>query len=373
MSDVVYFEDFYLKFYQAMNFCSSFEYNDEVAANDFYHLILTDQSLTRKQGMYLKKIILKYKDHLDYDVEEQLKNCTWKNEFRVLDEERKVTLDQEDGIYYINFKFPYSLKAKFDETFKDQSAMYWDRDKRVKKLSLYDNDIIKVLEFSRQHKFVIDSSLLQAEALYDEINEQKEHIEPYVYSKDGLINLKNCSTDTVDFFNKHRQNIFYKDLLLCKKMGLPFKGKLDSSLLNSIFSSNESIIRLQSIVDLFDFFRLFQEHIYIVLDKNQDYLAWTKWFINQADAYTVERKDLKICFRERENKSFNEWVKTQGLGGPIGDEKIFLFLGSPAKWIFKDKKLLSVPVYNSHTNYSHRKGNSLLTSQGLSFILEGNK
>jgi len=376
MSEPVYFEDSYLEFYRAVISMSSFDNEDEVAAADFLNLILHDNSLTRKQAAYLRKIMLKYKDQVQsvFDVEQKFKNCIWKNEFRVLDQERKITLEKEDGIHWVHFKFPYFLKALFDSTFMEYPQAGWDRDKKTRKIPLYQSNLIKILEFAKENQFVVDEQLLAAEALYDEITEQRSQIEPHVSVIENSIRLNNCSGDTLDYFNNHRTGQFYEDLLLSKKMGLTFVGKLEIPLLDTIFASRENVFRI-GIEDLLQFYNIFQQRIYVTVEKSRDYIAWTKNFVEEADDLGIEKSKIKICFRERnkDNREFNDWVKSNGLGGPIKNEKIFVFLQLPAKWIFKDKDNLATTATN--WDYSLRYGiaNSYVKSSGLAFILEGKK
>lgn len=376
MSEPVYFEDAYLEFYRAVISMSSFGDEDEVAAADFLNLILHDNSLTKKQAVYLRKIMVKYKDQVQgvFDVEQKLKDCIWKNEFRVLDQERKITLENENGIHWVHFKFPYFLKALFDSTFAEYPQAGWDRDKKTRKIPLYQSNLIKVLEFAKENQFVVDEQLLAAEALYDEITEQQSQIEPYVSVIENSIRLNNCSVDTLEYFNNHRTGQFYEDLLLSKKMGLTFVGKLEIPLLDTIFASRENIFRI-GIEDLLQFYNIFQQRIYVTVEKSCDYIAWTKDFVKEADDLGIEKSKIKICFREKnnDNKEFNDWVKSNGLGGPIKDEKIFIFLQLPAKWIFKDKDNLATTATN--WDYSLRYGiaNSYVKSSGLAFLLEGKK
>ena len=376
MSEPVYFEDSYLEFYRAMTMISSFDDEDQIVADDFLNLVLQDKAFTKKQALYLRKIMLKYKDQIQdiFDVEQKLKDCIWKNPFRVLDQERKIFLEKEDGVYWVHFKFPYFLKSLFESTFSEYPQAGWDRDKKTRKIALYQSNLIKILEFAKENQFIVDEQLLAAEALYDEIAEQRSQIESYTSVLENSIQLKNCSDDTLSYFNDHRTGQFYEDLLLSKKMGLIFVDKLEVPLLDTIFSSRENIFRI-GIADLLQFYNIFQQRIYVAVEKSCDYITWTMNFVNLAEHYGIEKSKIKICFREKnkDNKEFNDWIKSNGLGGPIKDEKIFIFLSLPAKWIFKDKDNLATIATN--WDYSRRYGiaNSYVKSSGLAFILEGKK
>jgi hypothetical protein len=358
----------------ALTQSSSFDDNDEVAATDFLNLVMLNKPLTKKQGIYLCKIMLKYKDRVQdtLDIENKIKECTWKNEFRVLDQERKISLEKKDEIYWIHFKFPYSFKTTFDTIFKDNDTVIWDNEIKTNKIQLYECNLLKVLEFAREHQFAVDDQLIIVEALCDEIEEQRSMIEFYSSMSNGSIQLNNCSSETLEYFNNRRSGKFYEDLLLSKKMGLQYKGELSTPLLEKIFKSQQNNFNI-SLENLVEFYQTFQQDIYITINKSKNYISWTKEFVDQLEQHGISKSQIKICFREKnsENKEFNQWIKDNKLGGPIDNENIFLFLGSPAKWIFKNKKDLSVFVTNS--DYFERFGSTdaYLRSSALSFILEG--
>lgn len=376
MSEIMYFEDLYQEFYLAITQSSVFDDEDEVVATDFLNLILLNKPLTKKQGSYLHKIMLKYKDRIQdiLDVEQKIKDCTWKNEFRILDQERKISLRKNDGIYWIHFKFPYSFKTVFDTVFRDQNLPIWDNEIKTNKIPFYKCNLLKILEFAKEHQFVIDEQLIAAEALCDEIEDQRLSIEPYASLYDGSIQLNNCSAETLDYFNSRRSGQFYEDLLLSKKMGFVYKHNLSTPFLERIFKSQSNIFKV-SIENIVEFYKTFHQRIYITINKSKNYIGWTQDFISELEHQGIDKSQIKICFREKnsENKEFNQWIKDNNLGGPIIDEKIFLFLGSPAKWIFKDKTDLSVCVTNSDYFRLSPITDSYFSSSSLSFVLEGIK
>jgi hypothetical protein len=71
------------------------------------------------------------------------------------------------------------------------------------------------------------------------------------------------------------------------------------------------------------------------------------------------KSDIKVCFRlnKDQNNGFNEWVKTNGLGGTVEQGKLLIFDHKPAKWLFRQEEDVKLLVTNNlypHTQYLTR-------------------
>jgi hypothetical protein len=152
MTSPVYVEDIFLKFFDLAcldkiellpydwNICSSLKQQ------------LTDQKqITANQANFILKLLGRHtsasaEQGLDY--EDQLQVPVWKNEFRVLDLEKRVFLEKTDSGINICFKFPYSLKNLFDKEIDTDTAFgssTWDNERKLRVCNFYNYNIIDCL------------------------------------------------------------------------------------------------------------------------------------------------------------------------------------------------------------------------------------
>ena len=358
MLSSAFVEEVFLKFYDLVLFK-----NLPVQGSDFSPILsfgeklLAGEQLTQNQATYILKILEKYKNmsaQAGYDYSNSLGFLTWKNSFRVLDLSKKIWVDQaEDGKIWVCLKFPYQLKKEFDEEIVGDKQWLplsiWDADQRIRKLSLYDFNLIHLYDFAVKHTFEIDESFMTALADIEEIWQNQDKVLPYsTFSAIKGVELINASDEVLEWWRQQPIATVSDQLLLAKSMGYPLQSQ-PKNLIEKIATSNENSFWIKNNSDLFEIYKNITGKICVILDRTSNTLEWLKNFINDADRQGISRSDTRVCFRESKDSKngINDWIKEMGLGGKVEDGKILIFEYKPAKWLFKDFKDVTIVVTNN--------------------------
>jgi hypothetical protein len=131
-------------------------------------------------------------------------------------------------------------------------------------------------------------------------------------------------------------------------MGYLYSGKPHSPA-EKIAASASNSFWIKTNSSLFQLYKSINGKVAIVLDRTGNTLEWLKKFIHDADAADILRSDIKVCFRENKDQhtGLNEWVKDNGVGGPIEGARILIFEFKPAKWLFKEQECVTMLVTNN--------------------------
>lgn len=346
------------------------------------HTILTSLSstlnknnaLTRKQGKLLLKILNRYQQSVQhiFDLTALLNNPKWRHDFRKLDLSMSVWVERDDeGSVWIAMKFPYHLLKEFEETIiiqshgnakNNRSRMQWDAEHRIRKLDLYDFNIMVIDEFVRRHNFVIDDTFVNTVGLIEEIWQQQDNLKPYSKLQDNRIVLVNAVSDAEAYFEKSITGNIYKDMFLAKGMG--FTTRLDhtaSNIVERIATDANTHFWVRTNAEFLQLYRAVDGVATVVLDRNtQDIIGWLEKFVSDAKQQGINTDDIRVCFREPKDSNIplNEWIRKNNLGGKVDNAKLLIFRHSPSKWLFTnevDVKLVGTnsytPVNNVTANY----------------------
>lgn len=352
----VYIEDIFVDFFEASSaYGIPLQAQDQSAANSFYYVLAGGKELTQNQANFLLKILQKYKTlsltaGLDYRAE--LQNPQWKKPFRVLDFSKKIFVEKdEQGIVFICAKFPYQLKKEFDDEFEKNNgyeASSWDHDRKLRKIKLYDTNLIQLYDFVKKHNFEIDETFMIALGEVEEIWQNQEEILPYSETINEKIVIGNCSEETNDWFKSQQTGNILADMLLAKHMGFLWRGKPEN-LLEKISANPNSQFWIKSTEDFLSMSKQVDGKICIVLDRVADSFNWIKEFANNIDNAGINRSQVKVCFRlnKEDDNGFNSWVSQNEFGGKVQDGKFLIFLHKPAKWLFKVQEDVKILVSNN--------------------------
>jgi hypothetical protein len=352
-----YIEDLFIKFYDlAMIDEWPLQPQDLTAAGSFYSVLIQGKELTQNQANFILKLLAKYqtvalRSSLDY--QDLLKDPQWKYPFRVLDLSKKIFVEKDtDGSVWVCAKFPYQLKKEFDTEFEDQKSpvnkSLWDAERKLRKLYIYDANLIQLYEFAQRHNFEIDDTFMIALGEVEEIWQNQDDILPSSALCADWITLFNNSEETQSWWAEHKTDQYESDLLLAKSMGYLYSGK-PHSIAEKIAASPSNSFWIKTNSDLFQLYKSINGKVAVVLDRTANTLEWLQSFVNDADAADIQRSDIKVCFRENkdQNTGLNDWVKTNDVGGKVEDGKILIFEFKPAKWLFKDQEHVTMLVSNN--------------------------
>lgn len=353
----MYIEDLFVEFYnRAMS--APFVYvqtQDVNACDNFYYLFINNKEITQNQSAYVLKILQKYKQlaanaGLQYD--DILANPKWKNPFRVIDMSKRAWAELTDQGPAICLKFPYQLKTEFDKTFTNIHNFginsSWDAERKLRILPIYNFNPILVYEFVKQHGFEIDDSVYQVLGQVEEIWQNQDVITPYSIVDNGKVMLVNSSEETDQWFTNHATGNLNEDLLLAKSMGYCYNGPITNKL-EQIASMRSNSFWIKHTEDFLALTKRIAGRIVIVLDRTCDEEKWVRQFAESIKHVGVDSADIRVCFRKHkdEGAEFNRWVSENGFGGKVEGGKIFIFSHKPAKWLFIDKKPVTILVTNN--------------------------
>ena len=358
-----YVEDIFIEFYENSQAMSvPIQRQDSAACSSFYQHLIVGNQLTQNQANYILKLLNKYKNLsslANFDYSQEIINPIWKNSFRSIDYSKKIFVEKtDDGNIFVCLKFPYQLKKEFEDEFEknsDRKTSFWDHEEKIRKLNIYDFNLVQVYEFVKSHNFEIDDTFMIALGEVEEIWQNQDKILPKSTIVDGNVKLLNCSGEVSEWWNSNKTGILEDDLLLAKNMGYildknpenPIE-KIASTLSNSFWiKDNKQFLNLINPIS---------GKICIVLDRVGRSIEWMQKFAENVDECGIPRDQVKVCFRadKNEDQSFNQWIKDNKFGGKVDDGKILIFNYKPAKWLFKElnsvKMLVSNNLYPSTNN-----------------------
>jgi hypothetical protein len=331
---------------------------DQSATYNFYSLISNGSKLTQSQAGLIIKILKKHKviaQKYNFDYSDQIENPVWKNEFRILDLTKKIFVEKDEaGELLIFLKFPFSMKEVFDREFSTEKDHFkhtrWNQEKKLREVKFLEINVVALYEFLQKHHFEIDDSFLEAVESVEDIWANQEDFLPYSTIFENQLVLINSNEYADAYFEKNSTGNIYHDMLLAKSMQFPLNLISKSQeLVEKIASSSNNIFWINSNEKLFDVYKKIDGKICIVLDRASHKQQWLENFIKDSEKCQISRSDIKICFREpkESNSGLNQWIKDNGLGGPVEDGKIFIFEHKPSKWLFKDNIDVKIVVTNN--------------------------
>jgi hypothetical protein len=355
MDPVLYIEDIFLKFYEIVFEKSiTIDRFDIDPCRNFYRLCIEDKPLTERQGIFMVKILEKYKDSVKdvfFDYSECLALKKFKRDFRIIDNSKKIYLEEENGQTSICFQFPFSFKDTFDREFGRQLEFpyysKWDAVKKARTIDLFSVNILTVYDFVEKNQFFIDDSFFSILADLDHALENQDSIIPSSYLINQQIGFISIPEETKHEFLEKNFDTIDQQLFYAKTMGYPCLLKENvKDPLSKIISSKSNIFWTPEIDYLFSLYKKLKVKVVIIIDRAQDQIQWLDRFLHKSIENNIPNSKIKICFRENkeDDKGLNKWIKNNNLGGKIEDSDILIFNHKPAKWVFKEDNFVKILV-----------------------------
>jgi hypothetical protein len=353
----VFAEDLIEKFYEFVYDKNlPIQSQDQTPLESFYLKIINQEQLTNNQANFAIKLLEKYRTlatDSGFHYSADLSVIRWKQPFRVLDLSKKIYVEKDEaGKTWLCLKFPYQLKKQFEDEIEHgvdhYKKSFWDPELKVRKLSLYDYNLIQLYEFSVRHNFEIDDSFMVAVGEVEEIWQNSEQVVPYATTINDTVFLNNATEDAGIFWNRKAVGTYEDSLLLAKSMGYIFDQKSKNSI-EKIAASPENSFWIKHNHELFDIYKKITGKICVILDRTGNTLRWLQQFVADADQAGITRNDIKVCFRENKenNSGVNDWINAAGVGGKVETGRILIFEYKPAKWLFKEADDVKMLVTNN--------------------------
>lgn len=367
MSDQ-YIEDIYIQFFKLyLHGSLKIDEKDLSAARSFYVLISSENCLTEKQARLAVVFLKKYQLDciiLNLDYSQTLDSASWKRQFRIIDNQRKIFVDTDNsGKLVVCLKFPYSLIKEFEQEIKIINApdlfgfptSYYDKDKKLKIIPIYDINLVKLNEFVLKNNFEIDHSFEMLISYVEDVWQNDYEILPHAIIEKGKIKLKNCKKETEEFFEHNKYKNYYDNIFLAKTMGYPLKISSEN-ILEKLCSNYGNLFWIDNIGKLFEIAENISGKIAILLDKSIDTEQWINQYVNVSDQQSISRNLTKVCFREPTDykPNFNSLIKNLGFTGSLNNAKYYIFKHKPAKWLIRDIKQIKIIITTSAFKISNQ-------------------
>ena len=334
----------------------SVQAQDHAPIISFYTRIYNGDSLTKNQANYILKILEKYKyvsavAGLDY--QKNLATIQWQHPFRILDLSKNIYVERTElGQIEICLKFPFQLKTEFDTEISSGSLLgkfsRWDPEEKIRRLNVYDFNLISLYEFAIKHNFEIDESFMSVLADVEEIWQNADDVLPYSTAVNNSVFLNNATTDAEEFWNNKAIGSYHNNLLLAKSMGYRLR-KIPENLVEKIAVATENSFWVKDADQFFSIYKKISGKVCVILDRTSNTLQWLQSFVANADKNLVSREEIKVCFRDSKDSitGLNDWIKLAGVGGKVETGRILIFESKPAKWLFKDPHDVTMLVTNN--------------------------
>lgn len=351
-----YIEDTYIEFYQRLltNFWTVPAKETE-ALSSFYVVCVDNKAFTEKQANYMITLMRKYKDTVcdeTFDCLDSLNNPIFKNQFRVIDENKKAYIEKStNGEILICFKFPYAFKATFDKEIsqltENKNSFKFDHEAQARKINFYEINLMIVYEFAVAHNFEIDESILHAVSETETAWDNQDELVPVANALENNTTIRAKNQHSNEFFDNFKTGSRLPDIFLAKTMGYPARlEKSPEHPIEKIAVSKSNTFWIQENSKLFEIYKILNCKIAIILDRNDNIEQWIKNFTAEAENHSIEKSKIKVCFRDTagRNKDFNEWIRSNQHGGKVAEGDIYIFDHKPAKWLFKEPNYVKIIV-----------------------------
>jgi len=339
----MYIEDVYVKFFDQVlqqGYLYIIQSSDKSAFKNFYNLLILNKPVTEKQSRYILLLLKKYSSYgpsVGFEIEQFLVEPVWKHPFRQIDESKLIYVEHTDTDSWICLKFPYRLIKSFEKevlSTAEDPVTFWDKEERVRKISLFDYNLINLKDFIHENNFEIDNTFDTFITTVEEIWNQSETVVPHSTLNRNEIVLCNATEEAVEYFNENKSTMnMFDNLLLAKKMGFPLRIPVVNAF-DRLVTSDVNQFKVTDFKTFFSVTEKISGRVCIVLDKSENYQEWITKFLACADRAEVPRESIKICFRDdsKTNGDFNNWLRDKGVTGTITDQsKYCVFKSKPAK------------------------------------------
>lgn len=357
MANYIYIDDVFLEFYNRILLnISQVNNQDLMAMGSFFNLIGSNEPVTQAQSKYILKLLEKYKTAVispDFDYRAQLADPKWKQPFRVLDETKRISIEVDDSAKpWICLKHPFGLKEKFNQEViqnGQRDAGIWDPDLKIRKFPPYTINFVLLQKFINDHNFEVDESFLEYTATVEEIWQESMNFLPYCDVVDNTVILKNSNESTNEYFEKHKTENIFDNLLLAKSLGFKLENLTKpENLVEKITVTTATNFWLKEVDKFFDLYKNINGHVCVIVDDSVSVKSWIENFVTTGLKNGVSADEMRVCFRSRndDDPEFNNWIKNNNLGGPIENARLLIFKNKPPKWLFKDNIDVKIIVVN---------------------------
>jgi hypothetical protein len=324
---------------------------------------LENKPLTEKQSVIALRLLRKYRDQyckLGHEkIIEMLNFPVFKHPFRIVDNEKSISIDYENKRFLLKFPFNQELVTEI-RTFSNKSAplckAVWDPDNKKWALDLNEISLGFIIQSLIPKGFVIGDEIKEFIRSYEDIQQNLEKYIPMLVKADDTYILVNSKLE------KSYQNVF-DAVVDCTKMGIyvydevcaqelepllnamPLARSLTSKDKNKFFVHNEKYTKLE----MLHLLKEINSTTAIFLDEMSTSLELESW-VNTLYELGVPNEQIAVYFRRKNDSygvEFNQTVKKLELDKKAEDQNVrWMFLSSKyPKSLIKNKNVADVCLF----------------------------
>lgn len=319
-------------------------------------------ALTEKQAQLSLKIISENIHHYkgELSIQPLLDLPIYKYPFRVIDKDKKIFIFNNNAIA---IKYPYN--KSFNKFLNESARKQYNHSFRGYELRLTEKNIKLVVEFFKDHNFIIDDKLIN---WYKEIISIKEnaclHVPSVVITNDR-IELVNSNSSIQNYFDKNKTNVIEQDLFLTKIMNLYLSTEVTEKIQN-LDISQISKKYLTSSINPVNVSKISKNDICLMLKELNTYpalfiieenLAFLDDWITSFRNNSINNNEISVLFRSNTDKEFNNYIKNQQLNNMVDNNtKVVIVKNKLPKILYKinfEPKIII--TYNDYFRHSTNK------------------
>jgi hypothetical protein len=310
-------------------------------------------AMTEKQAITAIKIIDKYKFELEKKIGRliDLNNLAFKQPFRILSEDKSITIGQVDGKESIIVRFPYNPEVirNINEHVKNsdwqsiqwntrlqQTVAHWESSKKFWCFALFEENILWIANNLLPNGYTACDRFLELVNDTKNIVNSINDYAPMVIKEDGYYKYKNCVTaiEPLDTSN------VIKFLFDAKNYGITaWNDKVDSdykSVVNSKVTkdllNHTTPIWIDSTTQPIDAFKDVVKYggpVLIIIPGGSEIDHTVLWH-QMALSFGITNKEMAVLFRtpNQNGGEFNKYVKDNELNNDISDRTKIVFVST---------------------------------------------
>lgn len=347
MKDFQFTDDLFVEFYN--NFSDCINHRDSSAAFNFYQHFNANRAITKAQADYVLRILQSHQQYIGsfYFSQTLITSPKWKNSFKVLDYSKIIFVEKdENNTIWVCIKHPFSLKEKLEKEciVSGRIKGTWDENTKIRRYHFYSINSILLKEFGSNNGYEMSEDFISLTEQVEEIWSNEELYSKTCMIDNNEISLNNPTEAAIEFFNSHKTNNVYDNLMVAKSIGHRLVHPKTSTV-EKICSHKENTFWTTDISKFFELCQLISGKIVLLLSR-EDEEEWISKFADNAVLYGFEKDSIKVCFRHSntDKPEFNNWIKDNGFGGKPATGKFLLFKEKPPKWLLEDSKDVTIVV-----------------------------
>jgi len=360
---------------------------DMQVVNGFREAIHHDVGFTIKQSELALRIIDRYKtkfnNYSDQDIANYLKNPQFRLPIRKSVKNRSVKISENSNKKFIDVEFPYDdeLVNKIRQhrvSSKMNSDIHWDKDKLCWCFSLNEQNIKFVLETFTEGNFEFDIEFQNYADQYDEIVNNLENYIPELILDNKIPKIRNSLPGMPEIteteilpavFQSRKFGVIHWSEDIDKYISSDAVDPMTATFLRTFEPINLEKTEEKCLENIIKYL---SPCLFVIPGGSE--FSKIQEIYNLVHTNKIDIKNVSVLFRlpNETNKNFNDFVKNQGINGPITDDtKIVCISGKLPKTVLKSKIEFNSIINFGYENAHYSLKEFIKNHENLVFLRPG--